>query len=232
MSLNDTYQSEYGNGIGWYGKIPCTGDFVQRGLPAPLVNQWAHWFQSGLAARQLATPRDERYSLLGAPQWSFVLPATLGTSFVQLGYLMPSWDRVGRHYPLLAMWRVPPEQWQNQHLVLATERYYHIGQILQLGVHQSHSVERIDRALQALPPIPLTAVAADGSELPQDEAMAVADFNPHQYGSFWWRTSASGKPFDSYIHSGHLTVQLFHHLFEPVGEVTQERQGPYGQMFD
>lgn len=232
MSLNETYRQLPGNGIGWYGKIPSNGDFVQRGLPATLVNQWAHWFQSGLAARQLATPRNERYSLFGAPMWQFVVPATLGTPFVQLGYMMPSRDRVGRHYPLFAMWLVPPEEWHNQHLLLAAERYYHIGQILQLGVHQGHSVERIDRALQALPPIGSTPIEPWDSKLMHNAEMAVLDFEPLQYGSFWWSSFANGKPFDTYVHSGHLTVHLFHHLFEPVGGLGQTRQGPYGPMFE
>lgn len=230
MNLND--RQEYGSGIGWYGKIPSNGDFVQRGLPGTLVNQWAHWFQSGLAARQLATPRNERYSLFGAPMWQFVLPATLGTPFVQLGYLMPSRDRIGRHYPLFAMWLISPKQWQNEQLVLAAERYYHIGQILQLGVHQGHCVERIDRALLALPPISSSPVLTCNTELTQGGTMAVLDFDPQQYSSFWWRRSTNGKPFDTYIHSGHLTVQLFHHLFEPIGSTRNARQGPYEQMFD
>ncbi|WP_337263372.1 MULTISPECIES: type VI secretion system-associated protein TagF [unclassified Serratia (in: enterobacteria)] len=225
MTQQATYAPQ-DNGIGWYGKIPSCGDFVQRRLPATLVNQWAHWFQSGLAARQLSAPRDGLYSLLGAPMWSFVLPATLGTPFAQLGYLLPSQDRVGRHYPLFAMWLVPPERWGNEHLLLAAERYYSIGQILQRGVHQCHSVERIDRALRALPPLP-TELAPHGDAAVQPGwPMAVSDFDPRQYGSFWWSTSGT------YIHSGNLTVQLFHHLFEPAGDVRHARQGPYGPMFD
>ncbi len=233
MSLNDTYRQEQpDNGIGWYGKIPSNGDFVQRGLPATLVNQWAHWFQSGLAARQLSPPRNERYSLFGAPMWSFVLPATLGTPFVQLGHLLPSRDRVGRHYPLFAMWLVSPEHWRNELLLLASERYYQMGQILQLGVHQCHSVERIDRALQGLPPLPSSPPQGLEAGMMPGGEMALLDFDPRQYGSFWWSTAANGKPFDTYIHSGHLTVQLFHHLFEPISDVKHARQGPYGQMFD
>ncbi|WP_051916808.1 MULTISPECIES: type VI secretion system-associated protein TagF [unclassified Serratia (in: enterobacteria)] len=220
---------EQGNGIGWYGKIPSCGDFVQRRLPATLVNQWAHWFQSGLIARQLSVPPDGRYSLNGAPMWNFVLPATLGTPFAQLGYLLASQDRVGRHYPLLAMWLVSPEQWRNEHLSLAAERYYGIGQILQRGVHQCHSIERIDRALQALP---LIEASQGESEITPGWPMAVAEFDPLQYGSFWWSTPGAGKPFDAHIHSGNLTVQLFHHLFEPVSDVKHARQGLYGPMFD
>jgi type VI secretion system protein ImpM len=232
MTQQATYAPPQDNGIGWYGKIPSCGDFVQRRLPATLINQWAHWFQSGLAARQLSAPRDGRYSLLGAPMWNFVLPATLGTPFAQLGYLLPSQDRVGRHYPLFAMWLVSPAHWRNEHLLLAAERYYSIGQILQRGVHQCHSVERIDRALQALPPLP-TALAQQGdAEVTPGWPLAISHFDPRQYGSFWWSAPGGGKLFDTYIHSGNLTVQLFHHLFESSGDVKHAREGLYGPMFD
>ncbi|AHG20953.1 hypothetical protein Z042_16085 [Chania multitudinisentens RB-25] len=218
--------------MGWYGKIPSCGDFVQRRLPATLVNQWAHWFQSGLAARQLSAPCDGRYSLLGAPMWNFVLPATLGTPFAQLGCLMPSRDRVGRHYPLFAMWLVAPEHWQNQHLLLAAERYYSLGQILQRGIQQCHSVEHIDRALQALPPLPLPTAGQENTTALPAGPVAIADFEPYQYSSFWWNTPGSAAAFGTYVHSGNLTVQLFQHLFEPAADAKHTRQWPYGPMFD
>ncbi|WP_268619542.1 TagF domain-containing protein, partial [Escherichia coli] len=34
--------------IGWYGKLPSAGDFLQRRLPDPVINNWAHWFHNGL----------------------------------------------------------------------------------------------------------------------------------------------------------------------------------------
>ncbi|KEY58752.1 type VI secretion system-associated protein TagF [Serratia sp. DD3] len=231
MSQNNTHLPEQpANGIGWYGKIPGNGDFVQRRLPKTLVNRWAHWFQSGLVALQLSTPHNSRYSLHGAPLWYFILPTTLGTPFVQLGCLLPSQDRVGRHYPLFAMWLEPPEHWHNQRLLLAVERYYQIGKILQAGIHQRHCAERIDQALQMSPP--LSSATIGDCNVTAGETVPVIDFDPYRYGSFWWSNSANSKPFDTYVHSGHLTVQLFHHLFAPIGDARQVHQGPYGQMFD
>ncbi len=233
MNRQETFEPvPHDNGIGWYGKIPGCGDFVQRRLPAPLVNRWAHWFQSGLAALQLSVPDDRRYSLAGAPMWNFILPATLGTPFVQLGYLLPSRDRVGRHYPLFALWLVAPDDWHNGLLTQAAERYHRIGQILNHGVHQRHSAERIDRALLALPPLPQAPGDTPGGDAVPDRPVAELDFDPQRYGSFWWSDARDGRPQESWAHSGNLTVQLFHQLFTPVGGIRPARRGPYGQMFD
>lgn len=38
--------------LGWYGKLPSAGDFLQRRLPDPVVNNWAHWFHNGLVNLQ------------------------------------------------------------------------------------------------------------------------------------------------------------------------------------
>lgn len=234
MNRAETYgQAHDDNGIGWYGKIPGCGDFVQRRLPTPLINQWAHWFQSGLATLPLSAPHHQRYSLSDAPMWNFILPATLGAPFIQLGCLLASQDRVGRHYPLLALWRVAPEAWHNGLLAPATERYYRLGQALNRGVHQRHSPERIDRALLALPPLPTpSAETSSASEAGSERPIAALDFDPQRYSSFWWSGARSGRPFESWTHSGNLTVQLFHHLFTPVGGLRSTPRGLYGHMFD
>ncbi|NDJ56379.1 type VI secretion system-associated protein TagF [Enterobacteriaceae bacterium 4M9] len=229
--MNDEHaQTPTGSTIGWYGKIPGNGDFVQRGLPATLVNQWAHWFQSGLAARQVASAHRTRYSLSGAPLWHFILPATLGTPQVQMGCLMPSHDRVGRHYPLFAMWQIAPQHWHHGLLVQAPALCGELAQVLRPGVRHGHSVERIDQALQALGQLLPSECEQDGT--PQDADEWLEAFDPQRYASIWWRCSASGAPFDAWVHSGNLTVQLFHHLFAPADGMTDARPEHYGQMFD
>ena len=33
---------------GWYGKLPVTGDFLQRRLAESPVTGWSNWFQQGV----------------------------------------------------------------------------------------------------------------------------------------------------------------------------------------
>ena len=79
---------------GFFGKIPATGDFVVRRLDRNFVRFWDR-----LAARHLV-------KLIEADLW----PSQLGLRFIlhvgrhapMVGVTVPSWDRVGRHFPLAA----------------------------------------------------------------------------------------------------------------------------------
>ena len=68
---------------GFFGKLPSTGDFVTRGLPAAFVRFWDGWVSRHLVAR---LDRALRF-FLGSPG-----PLT--------GVVLPSTDRAGRRYPL------------------------------------------------------------------------------------------------------------------------------------
>ena len=77
---------------GYFGKIPATGDFVSRRLPADFVHAWDRW-----VARHLAPA-------LASDIW----PDHVGLNFLSgpaafgpiAGILVPSADRVGRRFPL------------------------------------------------------------------------------------------------------------------------------------
>lgn len=86
---------------GFYGKIPCLGDFVRRGLSQGFVGAWDEWLQSTMTrtARMLGPGRwDDAY--LSAPLWRFALAPGLCGSQAVVGVLMPSVDAVGRRFPL------------------------------------------------------------------------------------------------------------------------------------
>jgi type VI secretion system protein ImpM len=85
---------------GWYGKLPSLGDFASRRLPAAFVHEWDDWLQHVLAAA-----RDdwgpgwlERY--LVAPVVRFWVGPGVIAGGPWSGLVMPSVDRVGRHFPL------------------------------------------------------------------------------------------------------------------------------------
>lgn len=85
---------------GLFGKLASHGDFVQRRLPPDFVAAWDTWLQQGIreGRLRLGAAWPERY--LHAPLWRFVLaPGVCGQSGMA-GVLLPSLDRVGRHFPL------------------------------------------------------------------------------------------------------------------------------------
>lgn len=85
---------------GFYGKLPCRGDFLQRRAPQVFVDAWDEWLQAGLQAsrEQLGDAWLDRY-LTGAV-WRFVLAPGVCDGGAYAGVLVPSVDRVGRYFPL------------------------------------------------------------------------------------------------------------------------------------
>mgnify|MGYP000211941826 CR=1 FL=1 len=90
-----------GVSAGFFGKMPCKGDFVARGLPRALVDGFDKWFQQGmhLSRQQLGDQWGPRYGI--APIWRFFLGPGLFDEHAWLGVFIPSVDRVGRQFPCL-----------------------------------------------------------------------------------------------------------------------------------
>lgn len=85
---------------GWYGKIPCLGDFASRRLPERFIVEWDRWLQHSITASRAILGPDWLDTYLTSPIWRFVLlPGVIGES-VWAGMMMPSVDKVGRHFPL------------------------------------------------------------------------------------------------------------------------------------
>ncbi|NML13621.1 type VI secretion system-associated protein TagF [Azohydromonas caseinilytica] len=88
------------NLAGWYGKLPHLGDFASRRLPGSFIAGWDEWLRHGLAsAREALGPRWLDGYLVAPIVRFWVAPGLLGASS-WAGLLMPSVDRVGRHFPL------------------------------------------------------------------------------------------------------------------------------------
>ncbi len=94
--------------FGFYGKVPAIGDFVSRDISADQVERLDDWFKAGLAYLQSKQTRwlDD---YLVAPVWCFFIPSGIWGEHSLCGALMPSVDRVGRYYPLVAAGAVSQE---------------------------------------------------------------------------------------------------------------------------
>lgn len=86
--------------IGFYGKIPARGDFVQSGLPRRFVEPWDAWVQRGLTASRAELGERWLPAWLEAPVWRFALAPGLCGPQAALGLWLPSVDRAGRYFPL------------------------------------------------------------------------------------------------------------------------------------
>ena len=222
---------------GWYGKIPAAGDFVHRGIPRELAAWWDKWAQHGLTAlRQWDASAQREFAV--APIWNFAVPAGPGAGAVQLGCVMPSRDRVGRAYPVWAIWGVDLHEYEPRLLDRAGPYYRATGTALLAAVRNGGSADQLDRAvLQASSALQAPARQAPQSSAGQDildilnsglpqAAPGIATqatgwpalpacFNPGSHTSYWWTNQADGAAFQTYVHGGALNATLFARLFVP-----------------
>jgi type VI secretion system protein ImpM len=84
--------------IGFYGKLPTYGDFIQKRLPTDFINPWHEWLQSGMVACRERDPDGWMAFYLNCPAWSFVLSAGICGEQAVAGVTIPSVDRVGRYF--------------------------------------------------------------------------------------------------------------------------------------
>lgn len=139
-------------------------NFQQRAISSSrgqedAIHGWSSWFQAGLVYWHLEhARRDEPFGL--APIWNFAVPATLGVQRVQIGCLMPSRDRVGRIWPLLAVKSIPLEAWHPSQLAIAGDWFTELGSALFQAVRELHSVDWLDQALRGVAPCPCRIAGA------------------------------------------------------------------------
>lgn len=85
---------------GWFGKLPSLGDFASRRLPAAFVQPWDRWLQRGMLAARSELGECWLDTYLVAPVLRFWLAPGVLSAPGWSGLMMPSVDRVGRHFPL------------------------------------------------------------------------------------------------------------------------------------
>jgi type VI secretion system protein ImpM len=94
-------------GFGLFGKLPQKRDFISFGIPPNVLNPLETWLQSAVSASRLRLGGRWEQFYLVAPLWRFWIgPEVLGAGCA--GVLMSSVDRVGRFFPLLALYTAAP----------------------------------------------------------------------------------------------------------------------------
>jgi type VI secretion system protein ImpM len=85
---------------GFFGKVTSHGDFVARRLAPSFQRRWDDWVQAGLQESRQALGAAWLPTYLSSPIWRFALAPGVCGEQGWAGLLMPSVDRVGRHFPL------------------------------------------------------------------------------------------------------------------------------------
>lgn len=86
---------------GFFGKLPCAGDFVQRRLPSAFVDVWDRHFEEAVAASRAELGGGWHDAYHTSPVWRFLFaPGVCGDS-AWFGIMGPGVDRVGRCFPMV-----------------------------------------------------------------------------------------------------------------------------------
>lgn len=88
---------------GYLGKVPGRGDFLTHNVSPKFRDLFFEWCQAGLAVSRDQLGDDWLDAWLTAPIWHFCsAPGGIAEAGV-VGTMIPSVDRVGRHFPFLVL---------------------------------------------------------------------------------------------------------------------------------
>lgn len=87
--------------VGFFGKLPGAGDFVQRRLPADFVERWDRHFEHAVAASRERLGERWHDAWYASPAWRFVLAPGICGDAAWAGVMAPAADRVGRCFPMV-----------------------------------------------------------------------------------------------------------------------------------
>lgn len=91
--------------VGYTGKLPAYGDFIQGGGSLHACKTWNAWAESGLATTRDAANFADTF--LTSPIWRFAVAANVFGPTPVAGVFCPSMDKVGRLFPFAVICDLP-----------------------------------------------------------------------------------------------------------------------------
>ena len=122
---------------GFYGKLPCKGDFLQRRVSQEFVDAWDAWLQQSLHVSREQLQERWLDAYLTSPVWRFVLAAGVCGSGTYAGVMLPSVDRVGRYFPLTLITQLNTEDCLLEVAGEAGRQWFESAEALALGKLQA-----------------------------------------------------------------------------------------------
>jgi len=223
--------------FGWFGKMPSTGDFISRRLSRSVVDTLDHWIQVGMTAIRQRFPDDwQRYYGL-APVWNALLPRDILSPSVCLAVVAPSFDRVGRRFPLCVIVALPVRSMLAR-ITSLPDYSANLSRLVGQSLHRQAGSDELDERLPALTSQfmrdeeaaadDLSDIAAVLGTAALDDDLTTVPLNAHAAfpwpnlartfeadgaTSYWWNSGRSGALHRGFTHAGPLDAKLFLTLF-------------------
>jgi type VI secretion system protein ImpM len=177
--------------VGFYGKLPCNGDFIYRRVPREFVDVWDRWVCESLLASRRRLQERWREAYLSSPAWRFVLAGGLCGAGMYAGIMLPSVDRVGRCFPLaiVAHWSVEDSELQT---ACNQKRWFESAMALGLATLSSTSInfDEFDRRVAEL----ATDIVTGTGRTPLPGAMALDELVSRPQPLSFWCSGAADEP--------------------------------------
>lgn len=138
--------------IGFFGKLPGYGDFVERNLPRVFVDLWDQWLQQAVQGSRQMLGESWLEHYLTAPIWRFALSSGCIDGQAWLGLVLPSVDRVGRYFPLTLALPLPNSVRISAALCQNSTWFRQLEQIALACLNESPTVEAAVEVLDGLAP--------------------------------------------------------------------------------
>lgn len=185
---------------GFFGKLASHGDFVTRRVAPELREAWDGWLQTCIAASRQQLGADWLAHYLTSPVWRFALAPGVVAAHGWAGVMVPSVDRVGRHFPL--MLGAPLLEGGLLACVGEGRAWYDALEDLARGsLDAAFALDRFDQALlamdtgggaapQACAPAPVRLPMGERDAVPD----GIAELLLHGHGLWWSEGSPSVAP--------------------------------------
>ena len=127
------------------------GGSASRRLPQGFVAAWDAWLQHGMAASRAQLDASWLDIYLNSPIWRFALLPGLCGEQAWAGLMMPSIDKVGRHFPLTLALPIEPRSDLLTGILSAQPWYATLERIALATLNIDFSVDDLERELAEHP---------------------------------------------------------------------------------
>ncbi|MEW5863385.1 MAG: type VI secretion system-associated protein TagF [Pseudomonadota bacterium] len=146
---------------GWTGKLPSSGDFISRRVPAEFRVPWERWLDGVIVASRANLGAAWRQRFLCAPAWRFVLAPGVLSAQGWAGVMVPSVDCVGRFYPLTLVGGFGNAPIDAEQALAALQEWLNAAEQLAMSaLMPATDPQAFDEAVAALAPLPAPPQAA------------------------------------------------------------------------
>lgn len=138
--------------VGFFGKLPGAGDFVQRRLPADFVDRWDRHFEHAVAASREQLGERWHDTWHASPAWRFLLAPGVCGEAAWAGVMAPAADRVGRCFPMVMASSLGTDAEHGRRTLREAQRWFDaLEQIHAQARQQGAGADAFDARVAALP---------------------------------------------------------------------------------